>query len=67
MRWEQMSLTEQTLRDKSLIKAKCVFPCAVCNTPTSYIDFCSEQRICSEECMHILNDTISKAGVKFSE
>lgn len=60
MRWEQMSLEGQSLQDKCLMKVKCVSPCAVCGTPTCYIDFCSEQRICSEECMNVQNDIIRK-------
>lgn len=68
MRWEQMNLAEQSLSNKCLIKVKCVFPCAMCGAPTSYIDFCSEQRICSEECMNVQNNVIRKAeGVKFNE
>lgn len=39
-----------TVQEKSLLVCHDEKPCAVCGCPTNFVDFCSEGRLCSEEC-----------------
>lgn len=63
MRYEKLELNEDQLREKCLIKDKEYEPCAICGQLTNYIDYCSEQHICSEECMYTQNKNISRADM----
>ena len=51
MLYEKLNLSEEVLRKKCLIKGDVEKPCAICGNLTRFIDYTSEQHICSEECM----------------
>lgn len=52
MRWEELSLTEIELNKRTMMECENEKPCSVCGSPTRYIDYCYESRMCSEECQH---------------
>ena len=52
MRWEELKLTKEDLKHRTIMSVTSIGKCAVCNEETHYIDYCTEQRICSEECMN---------------
>ena len=56
MKYSELNLTETQLKERSLIKGDFNCDCAVCHKPTLYVDFCFEQRVCSEECHKIMNE-----------
>lgn len=50
MKYSESNLTDEELRNKSMIKGNTSSPCFICKEDTEYIEFCSEQHICSQEC-----------------
>lgn len=58
MKYEEMNISEKELREHTLIKAKDKKKCFICSYRTQYIEFCSEVRICSEECMRKFNQLL---------
>lgn len=64
MKYESLNLTEEELRSRCLIKTENEKPCWICHEDTAYIDYCTEQRVCSEECMSIQNKKLSQADTE---
>ena len=60
MKYEELNVTDNELRNKSLIKSDNIKPCSQCGNGTHYIDYCTEQRICSEECMYKQNTWLNE-------
>lgn len=56
MRWEDLNLTDDELRGRSMLEGNNEEECFLCGQPSKYIDYCYEARICSEECQKTMND-----------
>lgn len=60
MKYENTVYTEKELNDLCLIKGKTKANCSQCGEFTAYIDYCTEQYICSQECMDKQNEWLNK-------
>lgn len=60
-------MNEVQLRQHCLIQGEEFKKCAICGGLTQYIDYCSEQHICSEECMFRQNKMMSRADMSDEE
>lgn len=45
---------------ESMLCCEDTAPCKVCGSPTHFIDYCYEMRVCSEECLKKLDDEITE-------
>lgn len=50
------NLTDEELMKLSLLRGKTEGPCSFCKTPTKYVEYITEARICSPECYGKLQD-----------
>jgi len=48
--------TEEELMKLSLLRGETEGPCMFCKTPTKYVEYCAEARICSPQCYGKLQD-----------
>jgi hypothetical protein len=48
--------TDEELMKLSLLRGKTEEPCYFCKTPTKYVEYCAETRICSPQCYGKLQD-----------
>lgn len=67
MLYEKLNLSEEVLQKKCLIKGDVDKPCAICGNLTRFIDYTSEQHICSEECMKEQNLRFTYADLSLVE
>lgn len=62
MKYDDRFWTDDELRMKCLLKAGVSRKCSQCGANTIYIDYCTEQYICSEECMKTQNNKLNNIG-----
>lgn len=60
MRYELLNHNDFGLRRIGLIKANDIKPCSICGNDTRYIDYCTECRVCSTECMDEQNGWLNE-------
>lgn len=64
MRWEELKLEEQDLKDKTLYVSKMQCTCTICGAPTKYVDYSTENYVCSEECIAAEKLAIDSGAIK---
>lgn len=64
MRWEQLKLDGQKLKDRTLYVSKNTCTCTICGAPTNYVDYSTEHFVCSEECMNAEKQAIDAGAIK---
>ena len=64
MRWEQIRLDEQKLKDRTLYVSRVSCTCTICGAPTNYVDYSTEHFVCSEECMNAEKAAIDSGAIK---
>jgi len=50
------NFTDEELMELSLLRGKIEEPCSFCKTPTKYVEYITEARICSPQCYGKLQD-----------
>lgn len=60
-----MLFNKDNINDYTMLKCDELKPCIMCKTPTMFIDYCAEARMCSSECYKEFAKIVAEAEIRY--